>query len=131
MISHFMFMLAYNEEVDFSRLSVLEIAVHAVLYAAVVCAIFHGLKPYLKKLLFYPMFGYLLINGAMNCFAIFRCISNPTFINAVAAVGALLFFVSDCVLFFVRFNKDCRIKTHFLVMITYSLGELLIAYSLI
>ena len=49
----------------------------------------------------------------------------------VTAVGALLFFISDSSLFFVRFHKDSRLKTHFLVMLTYSLGEFLIVLGLI
>ena len=43
----------------------------------------------------------------------------------------LLFFISDSTLFFVRFKKDGRLKTHFWVMLTYSIGELLIVSGLI
>ena len=46
-------------------------------------------------------------------------------------IGAALFFISDSSLFFVRFNKDSRLKTHFLVMLTYSIGELLIVLGLL
>ena len=34
-------------------------------------------------------------------------------------------------LFFVRFKKDSRLKTHFLVMLTYSIGEFLIVCGLL
>ena len=50
---------------------------------------------------------------------------------AITAIGALLFYISDTALFFVRFNKDSRLKTHFLVMLTYSLGEFLIVLGLV
>ena len=93
--------------------------------------IFSKLKPHLPKVLFYPMFLYLMINGAMNCFAIFRFASAPAAATLITALGAALFFISDTALFFVRFNKESRLKTHFLVMLTYSIGELLIVLGLI
>ena len=77
------------------------------------------------------MFFYLLLNGAMNCFAIFRCVSLPSAATLVTAIGAALFFISDSSLFFVRFHKDSRLKTHFLVMLTYSVGEFLIVLGLL
>ena len=73
----------------------------------------------------------LLINGTMNCFAIFRAVSLATWPAVVTAIGAALFFVSDSSLFFVRFKKDSRLKTHFLVMLTYSIGEFLIILGLL
>ena len=103
----------------------------SVFFAVTVAFIFSKLKPHLPKALFYPMFLYLLINGAMNCFAIFRCVSNPTPATITTAVGAALFFVSDTSLFFVRFKKDSKLKTHFVVMLTYSIGEFLIVLGLL
>ena len=103
----------------------------AVFFAATVAFLFSRLKPHLPKALFYPMFLYLLINGAMNCFAIFRCVSLPSAATLVTAIGAALFFISDSSLFFVRFHKDSRLKTHFLVMLTYSVGEFLIVLGLL
>ncbi|MBO7389241.1 MAG: hypothetical protein J6T95_01850, partial [Oscillospiraceae bacterium] len=93
--------------------------------------IFSKLKPHLPKPLFYPMLLYLLINGAMNCFAIFRSISLSSLPGIVTAIGAALFFVSDSSLFFVRFHKNSALKTHFLVMLTYSIGEFLIILGLL
>jgi hypothetical protein len=67
----------------------------------------------------------------MNCFAWFRSMSSPGMAAVITAVGALLFYVSDVTLFFVRFNEDSRLKTHFPVMLTYSLGEFLIVLGLV
>ena len=131
MISHAFFIAGYRKDVDFSRLPLPLILFLAVFFAAIVTVLFSKLKPHLPKALFYPMFLYLLINGARNCFAVFRCVSLGTAAGAVTAVGAALFFISDCTLFFVRFKKDSRIKSHFLVMLTYSLGELLIVLGLL
>ena len=131
MISHAFFVLGYLKDVDFSRIPVLLIVLLAVFFAAAVAVIFSKLKPHLPKALFYPMFLYLLINGTMNCFAIFRCVSVPNAATVTTAIGAALFFISDTALFFVRFKKDSRLKTHFLVMLTYSIGEFLIVCGLL
>lgn len=131
MISHVFFILGYMKEVDFAAIPVWLVILLAVLFFAAVTCIFSKLKPHLPKALFYPMYLYLLINGAMNCFAIFRWVSFPAAATVITAIGAILFFISDSSLFFVRFNKDSRLKTHFLVMLTYSIGEFLIVLGLL
>ena len=108
MISHAFFIAGYWMDIAFSRIPVLLAAALAVFFLCTVTFIFSKLKPHLPKALFYPMFLYLLINGAMNCFAIFRCVSVTTAATIITAVGAALFFVSDSTLFFVRFNKGGR-----------------------
>ena len=131
MISHVFFILGYLKDVSFGTIPVWLVILLAVLFFAAVTCIFSKLKPHLPKALFYPMYLYLLINGAMNCFAIFRWVSFPAAATVITAIGAVLFFISDSSLFFVRFNKDSRLKTHFLVMLTYSIGQLLIVLGLL
>ncbi|MCR4594307.1 MAG: lysoplasmalogenase [Clostridiales bacterium] len=131
MISHAFFIAGYCNEIKFASIPIVLIILLGVFFAVTVAFIFSKLKPHLPKALFYPMFLYLLINGAMNCFAIFRLVSDPTPATITTAIGAALFFVSDTSLFFVRFNKESRLKTHFLVMLTYSIGEFLIVLGLI
>ena len=131
MVSHAFFILGYMKDIVFSRIPGLPVVLLAAFFIATVAYIFSRLRPHLPKALFYPMFLYLLINGAMNCFAIFRCVSVPCAATLTTAVGAALFFVSDSSLFFVRFNNESRLKTHFLVMLTYSVGEFLIVLGLL
>ena len=131
MISHFFFVLSYMQDVNFSKINPIVVAVLGIFFFTVVFFIFRRLKPLLPKALFYPMYLYLLINGAINCFAIFRYLSNKDLAGIITVIGAALFFVSDCSLFFVRFDKNSRLKTHFLVMLTYSIGEFLIVLGLI
>ena len=131
MSSHVFFILGYLKDVNFAAIPVWLVILLAVFFVSVVTYIFSKLKPHLPKALFYPMFLYLLINGAMNCFAIFRWVSVPSAATLTTAIGAALFFISDSSLFFVRFNKESRMKTHFLVMLTYSIGELLIVLGLL
>jgi len=131
MVSHIFFILSYNNFINFANISLAAIIIFGIIFATAVCIIFSKLKPHLPKPLFYPMALYLLINGAMNCFALFRMLSNPTAATITTCIGAFLFFISDSTLFFVRFKKNCRVKTHFLVMFTYSIGEFLIVLGMI
>ena len=114
MISHVFFILGYMKEVNFATIPVWLVILLAVLFFAAVTCIFSKLKPHLPKVLFYPMY-----------------LSFPAAATVITAIGAILFFISDSSLFFVRFNKDSRLKTHFLVMLTYSIGELLIVLGLL
>lgn len=129
MASHVFFILGYSKLFSFADVPLAWIFILGTVFAAAVCIIFSHLKQYLAKALFYPMFLYLLINGTMNCFALFRMISNFNAATLVTSIGALLFFISDSCLFFVRFNK--KNQSHFKVMLTYSLGEFLIITGLI
>lgn len=130
-VSHFCFALAYADNVIWSRIPVWAIILIAAAYAVTVFIIFRGLKEHLSKKLFYPMFLYLLINGLMNCFAFFQLLSVPCLASALVFVGAVCFFISDSILFFVRFNKNTRWKSHFPVMLAYIVAEFLIVWGLI
>lgn len=130
-ISHAFFIAGYLVDVSFKKIPVILIVVLPVIFAGTVVYIFSKLKSHLPKPLFYPAFLYLLVNGAMNCFAILRFASNPGPATIVTALGAVLFFVSDTIQFFVRFKKKSRFKTHFPIMLTYSVGELLIVLGLL
>lgn len=132
-LSHFLFIFAYCESgIVFANISTWLIVLIALIYAAVCITLFTKLKEHLPKPLFYPMLLYLMTNGAMNTFAWFRLLSGScsALSGVVTAIGALLFFISDCTLFFVRFNKNSRIKSHFFVMLCYSIGEFLIVLGL-
>jgi len=131
MISHFFFILSYAALTDFSRVGRLLMILLPLVFLTSSTIVFKYLRPHLPKALFYPMYLYLLINGGMNCFAWFRSLSAAGGAAVITAVGALLFYISDSSLFFVRFNKNSRLKTHFLVMLTYSIGEFLIVLGLI
>ena len=132
-ISHFLFIFGYYESgVVFANIPAAVYIIVALVYIPTVVILFSKLRPSLPKPLFYPMFFYLLTNGAMNAFAWFRLFSGSCSLpgGIVTAAGALLFFISDSSLFFVRFDKNSKMKTHFTVMLTYSAGEFLIALGL-
>lgn len=131
MMSHVFFIARYMQDIDFGRVPVLLIICSAVLFALSVVMVFSKLTKHLPGGLAVPMFLYLLLNGAMNCFAVYRCASAPNLMTVLTAIGALLFFISDATLFIVRFHKGLRMKSHFMVMLTYSLGEFLIVLGLL
>ena len=131
MVSHLFFILGYLKDIAFRTLNPVVVILFALLFICAVIFVFSRLKESLPRRLFYAMFLYLLLNGAMNCFAIYRLLCNPCAATAITCIGAVLFFISDASLFFVRFNKSGRLQTHFLVMLTYSLGELLIIIGLL
>lgn len=131
LLSHLCFIAAYAVNVSFSAIPLWAVLAAAAVYIAAVAFLFSKLKPHLPEKLFRPMFFYLLTNGAMNCFALYQLMSIPCLATAITFIGALLFFTSDSTLFFVRFKKDCLLKTHFEVMLTYTLGEFLIVLGLV
>lgn len=131
MVSHAFFVAAYSKNIVFPAVPVWVIILAALVYFTLSFFVFKGLKPYLPKSLFYPMFFYLMINGTMNCFALFQLISKPCLAPAITFFGATQFFVSDSTLFYVRFKKDGKLKTHFVVMLTYILAEFLIVLGLL
>lgn len=131
LISHLFFIITYSRDVVFSKINIFIIIALAVFFLSVVTWLFKHLKGSLPKGLLPPMYLYLLTNGAMNCFAIFRMLSCMNIATITTCVGAILFFASDSALFFVRFKKDFILKTHFFVMLTYSIGEFLIVLGLI
>lgn len=130
-VSHFCFMMGYLPHIDFAVVPLWVIILTAAVYFTTVCFVFKGLKPHLPKPLFYPMFGYLLINGSMNSFALFQLISMPCKASIITFIGAVLFFISDSTLFYVRFKKDTIFKNHFIVMLTYTIAEFLIVQGFI
>jgi len=131
MASHVLFILSYCEKYPVFNNPWYIYVIFGVVYTTLVVFIFSKLKPHLPKPLFYPMALYLLINGAMNSFAIFSVFGGANASTIVTMIGAICFFVSDSTLFFVRFKKDCRIRTHFAVMLTYILAEFLIVLGFI
>ena len=92
---------------------------------------FKNLKTYIPKYLFPPMVLYLTANASMNCFALALFMSNPTFLTSLIYIGGLLFFISDCNLFAVRFKVEDAKQNHFIVMSTYIIAELLIVIGII
>lgn len=131
MLSHACFVVGYVNQIEsWENIPIIVIVFLALFFVGLVGVIFKKLKKSLPKPLFYPMALYLFINGTMNCFAIYKCLCDESFSSIITVIGAVLFFISDASLFFVRFDKNTKMKSHFRVMLTYSLGEFLIVLGL-
>ena len=91
-ISHLCFAAAYCMHVDFSLVPVWLMILAAAVYIAAVALVFRGLIGNVRpKSLYVGMISYLIINGTMNCFALFQLVTLPVEINAsrraLAAIG--------------------------------------------
>ena len=133
MFSHFLFIAVYVTRIDFKLVPFFIVIPIALLYYAIAAIIIINVSPTTPKPMLVPMYIYLLANSTMNMFALMQLFSNPCTGSIVAFIGAVLFFISDCTLFLVRYykKKDIVFKRHFTVMLTYVLGEYMITQGII
>lgn len=127
LIAHFCFIIHFTELILLSHFSIL-LPIIGILYIAVSVKVIRTIKDTTPKNMVIPMWLYLIANSFMNLFALWVFLQHPHISTFIAYLGALLFFVSDCVLFPVRYypDKDLIYHRHFSVMLTYLLGELLL-----
>ena len=119
MISHAFFAFVYAQYINLQSISKLFTVGVILLYGIIIVIVFSRLKRSLPECLFYPMLFYLITNATMNVFALLQLQSNPCIATRIIFLGAILFFISDSTLFFVRFKKSKILNNHFLVMLTY------------
>lgn len=131
-LSHICFVRAYSMHVDMSIVPLWLVIIAALVYLVAVIASTRTLEGKTKYKFIYPgIIAYMTVNGVMNCYALFQLVTVPCLATAVMYVGAVSFFVSDAILFHVRFGHDWPFKTHFAVMLFYLLAEFLITTGFI
>jgi len=81
-------------------------------------------RSFLSRTLQNPATFYLSTNALSNCLAFAQLIANPCIGSVTLFAGTALFFISDSILFSVRFNNKSFFKTHTVVMLTYLLALL-------
>lgn len=133
MMSHFLFITVYIPHVRFDAVPWLLIVPLGLFYYGIGFLIIRAVLPTTPKIMVAPMYIYLLCNGTMNLFALMMMLSTVTLGSTVAWIGAVLFFISDCTLFLVRYypKKQLIFKRHFTVMLTYLAGEALITAGML
>ena len=133
LISHLFFILVYCHRIDIKRILWVVVIPVALLYFYISLRIIRIVRDTTPKSMVKPMYGYLLTNSTMNCFALLQLFSMRNAGSAVAYIGAVLFFLSDCLLFLVRYSSHPEkvYKKHFSVMTTYLIGEFLITQGII
>ena len=133
MFSHFFFILVYLRKIQLTNQPWLLIIPVALLYYGIALKIIISLRHNTPKAMLFPMYFYLLCNSTMNVFALMQLCSSRNTAALTAFIGAVLFYISDCTLFLVRYhpNSELIFKKHFTVMFTYLFGEFLITYGVL
>ena len=133
MVSHFFFIFAYVGRINFSKIPWFIVIPIALIYYGISLKIIFMVKDNTPKIMIPPMYFYLLCNSTMNVSALMQFMSNQNIGSFIALVGAILFFISDCTLFLVRYSKKPEMiyKKHFTVMFTYIVGEFLITLGIL
>ena len=133
LFSHVFFILTYVGHIRYGNVVWLIVIPAAVLYYGTSLLIIRALRPTTPKAMIVPMYLYLIANSTMNAFALMQLFTHKNAAAAIAYAGALLFFVSDCTLFLVRYYKNPNLiyRRHFTVMLTYLAGELLIVIGML
>ncbi|MGN1418426.1 MAG: lysoplasmalogenase [Acutalibacteraceae bacterium] len=133
MISHFLFIATYFGQISFSDVPWVPVILLAVIYCAVAAKVISMCWKNAPKNMRAALYVYLLANSAMNVFAFMQMITLRSPGAIIAYIGALLFFISDCSLFLLRYYKEKKIvfKDHFTVMLTYLAGEFLITQGIL
>ena len=133
LISHALFILVNGFRIDWHQISVPVILVAAAVYLFISFRIIKAIIAYMPKTMAYAMYLYLFFNSTMNLTALVRLLQNTGTSTILNFIGAICFFISDCVLFLVRYhpNKDLIFKRHFTVMLTYLAAVLLITLGVL
>ena len=133
LISHILFIAVYVPAVRWDALLWWLLIPAALLYYGVSVKVTLTLKSNIPKPMLIPMILYLIANSTMNLTALCQLTSLKSAGAAVAYIGAVFFFISDCTLYLVRYhkNKELIFKKHFTVMLTYLLGECLITVGML
>lgn len=131
--SHVFFILTYLPNIDISKANWLIVIPLTVIYYGISIWVMKVLKPTTPKSMVLPMNFYLLCNSTMNLAALLQLMSTDSTGGWLAFIGAILFFASDCCLFFVRYGSHPEkiFKKHFTVMTFYLLGEMLIVLGIL
>lgn len=125
--AHLCFIPLYCSFIDWSTVQILVLIVAGIIYMACAFTVFHVLNKALPQPFFYAVLLYLMINAAMNIFAIAFGFSQKNLGGLLVVIGSALFFCSDVVLFLVRFHQKGKVlKGHFIIMMTYISAEFLI-----
>lgn len=128
MFSHFFFIAVFASRIHFPQVNWFLVIPTIPLYCGISLIVILALKSTTPKNMVVPMYIYLLANSTMNVFAFMQLLTMRLPGAVMAYAGAVLFFISDCTLFLVRYYKNENIvfKKHFTVMLTYLAGEFLI-----
>ena len=132
---HVLFILAFARETTLAGLPLYALIPAAALYAGATGYVMFRAYKEIPLIMRLPMLLYLLCNGAPNLFALARIFLFPGTRSALSFAGAVLFFLSDCALYLLRYDagsgRKYFIRSPFFVMLTYITGVFLIVVGLV
>ena len=133
LVSHFLFIGVYLPYIHFSRVPWLWLLPMTVMYIAMSLCSILMVRDNMPKSMNLAMLLYLVANAGMNLVALALTLTTLHPGAMVAYTGAVLFFLSDCILFQVRYhsNPNLVFKRHFSVMLCYLSGEMLITLGML
>lgn len=133
LMSHILFMVVCFPNVNLGTVPWMLLLLLAPVYYGASVWVMQKVAPTTPDGMVKPMGAYLLTNSTMNLLALVRIFSLGSLGSVVVYGGAVLFFVSDCALFFVRYYRKPEVifKKHFTVMLTYIAGEFLITLGML
>lgn len=132
LISHILFVVMYLPGIRFSEIPWGFACLAGVLYLAAAFLVILRIKATVPLPMLASLYIYLIANTVMNVFALMQLMTLKNTGALIAFLGAVCFFVSDCILFLLRYDKHKERLFHpaFLVMLTYLAGEFLITQGL-
>ncbi len=132
LVSHILLMSLYFPHIRFAAVPWLWMLPAATVYGLLSAKSLLAVRDNTPKPMLLAFGLYLLANSAMNLLALMQMLTVPCAGAAVAYTGAVLFFLSDCILLLVRYhrNPDLVPKHHFPVMLCYLSGEFLITLGI-
>lgn len=132
-VSHVLFVITYVKHIIWSNVRLYVVIPVAIIYIILTSLIIAAVRKKTPRAMVPAMYLYLIANGTMNIFAIMQLMSYPCAATVIAYIGAILFYLSDCSLFIVRYSEYSNMvfKKHFTVMFLYVLGEFFITQGLL
>ncbi len=133
MLSHVFFIFVFIGHIALHKIEWIMLIPVVLAYFTIAHKVITAVKENTPKKMLVPMAFYLLCNSVMNVFALMLVLSIEKPGALIAYIGAVLFYVSDCSLFLVRYYPKPGVvyKKHFTVMLTYLLGELFIVTGML
>ena len=131
-VGHVLFIINFAVKADFSGVPIAIIIPVAVLYLVASGLVIFASRKNATTVMLIPLFLYLICNSMTNIFALVLMTNTFGIWHILSYIGALLFFLSDCALFLIKYTpeKPRFYKTDFFVMSTYTTGLLLITLGL-
>lgn len=130
--AHILYIFLYARRIDPSAFIPSLVIPIAVVYCAATLFFIWQLLGSAPKGIPAALYIYLMVNAAMNLFALMHLIAYRTPGAVLAYIGAICFFLSDCILFLVLYAPEkVRFHPHFLVMSTYIAGQFLITLGMV